>query len=140
MSSLASAIVARLQANAAFKYVAGAREFGASLVTPPIDKMPAAFVLPYSESYGDNDLLNRVRQTGPQQVAIVLMVAVRPAIGADVHDPFETPAAALKASLLGWQPDPEDGELLLVSGQLLEPRPTHLAYQYVFKRNHTERG
>lgn len=140
MSSLASAIVTRLQGNAAFKYVAGAREFGQSLVTPPIDKMPTVFVLAYSESYGDNDLLNRVRQTGPQQVAIILMVAVRAAVGANVHDPFEAPSSALKAALLGWQPDPEDGELLLVSGQLLEPRPTHLAYQYVFKRDHTERG
>ena len=139
MSSLASLIVAHLQGNAAFKYVAGAREFGASLVTPPIDKMPAVFVLPYSESYGDNSLLNGVRQTGPQQVALVLEVAVRAAVGANVHDPFEAPAAALKAALHGWQPDPEDGELLLVSGQLLEPRPTHLAYQYVFKRDHTER-
>jgi len=137
--SLASAIVTRLQGNAAFRYVAGAREFGQSLVTPPIDKMPAVFVLPYSESYGGNDLLNRVRQTGPQQVALILMVAVRTAIGANVHDPFESPVAALKACLLGWQPDPEDGELLLVSGQLLEPRPTHLAYQYVFQRDHTER-
>ena len=139
MSSLASLIVARLQGNAAFRYVAGAREFGASLVSPPIDKMPAVFVLPYSESYGDNSLLNGVRQTGPQQVALVLEVAVRAAVGANVHDPFEAPATALKAALHGWQPDPEDGELLLVSGQLLEPRPTHLAYQYVFKRDHTER-
>lgn len=140
MSSLASAIVARLQGNAAFRYVAGAREFGQSLVTPPVDKMPAVFVLAYSESYGDNSLVNGVRQTGPQQVALILEVAVRAAVGANVHDPFEAPAAALKAALHGWQPVPEDGVLLLVSGQLLEPRPTHLAYQYVFKRDHTERG
>lgn len=138
--SLASAIVTRLQSNAAFRYVAGAREFGQSLVTPPIDKMPAVFVLPYSETYGDNSLINGVRQTGPQQVALVLEVAVRAAIGANVHDPFEAPAAALKAALHGWQPAPEDGVLLLVSGQLLEPRPTHLAYQYVFQRDHTERS
>ncbi len=140
MSSLASLIVTRLQGNAAFKYVAGAREFGQSLVTPPVDKMPAVFVLAYSESYGENNLLGAVRQTGPQQVALILMVAVRAAIGANVHDPFEGPSAALKAALLGWQPDPGDGELQLVSGQLLEPRPTHLAYQYVFKRDHTERS
>lgn len=140
MSSLAAATVARLKGNPAFRYVAGAREFGASLVTPPIDKMPAAFVLPYQETYGPNELLNGVRQTGPQEITVVLQVAVRAAIGADVFDPFEAPGAALKASLLGWQPDAGDGALLLVSARLLEPRPTHLAYQYVFQRDHTERA
>lgn len=140
MTSLATATIQRLQGNPAFKLVGSAREFGASLVTPPIDKMPAVFVLPYEESYGDNELLNGVRQSGPQKIALVLQVAVRAAVGANIHDPFEAPAAALKASLLGWQPDASDGEVVLVSGHLLEPKPTHLAYQYVFQRNHTERN
>lgn len=143
MSDLASATVTRLLELVTagdLKMVGGAREFGRSLVAPPIEKMPAAFVLPYSESYGRNTLLNAVRQTGPEQVTVVLMVAVKPAIGADVLNPFAEPRAALFAKLLGWQPDADQGAVLAVSGSLLEPRPTHVAYQFVFQRDHTERA
>lgn len=139
MTDLASATVARLQAAPApFRYVAGAREF-LGLVSPPIDKMPAAFVLPFRERYGENELVNRVRIAGTEEIAIVLMVAVKAAIGSDVHNPIAAPRAALIGRLLGWQPDPEDSEMLLASGELLDAQPTHLAYQYVFKRDHTER-
>lgn len=140
MSDLASATVTRLAGTAPFKHVGGAREFGASLVTPPIDKMPAAFVMPYAEKYGANTLLNAVRQTGSEQVAVVVMVAVKPALGADVHNPLAAPRAALIARLLGWQPDAADGALLLASGELLDVQPTHLAWQFVFQRDHTERA
>lgn len=137
---LASATIARLsEAPAPFKYVAGAREF-LSLVAPPVDKMPAAFVLPFKEAYGGNSLLNAVRQAGTEEIAVVLMVAVKPAIGADVHNPIAAPRAALIARLLGWQPDPQDGVVLLGSGELLDAQPTHLAYQFAFKRDHTERA
>lgn len=143
MSNLASATLTRLAALVTagdLKHVGNAREFGRSLAVPPIDKMPAAFVLPYAETYGKNTLLNGVRQTGPEQITIVLMVAVKPAVGADVLDPFEEPRAALFTQLLGWQPDADQGAVLAVSGSLLEPRPTHLAYQFVFQRDHTERA
>ena len=139
MTDLASATVARLQAAPApFRYAAGAREF-LGLVSPPVDKMPAAFVLPFRERYGENALVNGVRLTGTEEIAIVLMVAVKAAIDADVHNPVAVPRAALIARLLGWQPDAEDGELLLVSGELLDAQPTHLSYQFVFRRDHTER-
>lgn len=141
MSSFADLVVTRLGelVPATFRYVAGATAY-LRLTAPPIDKMPAAFVLPYSESYAGNALLNGVRQTGPEEVAIVLMVPLKPAIGADVHNPLAAPRAALVQKLLGWQPDADDGAVLLSSGALLAAEPTHLSYQIVFKRDHTERG
>lgn len=141
MSSLADQVVTRLRelVPASFKLVDGARAY-LSLTVPPVDKMPAAYVLPFSEDYGPNTLLNGVRQTGDEQVAVVLMVAVKPGLGADVHDPIHAPRAALVDKLLGWQPDAEDGAVLLSSGALLDARPTHLSYQLQFKRDHTERA
>ena len=140
MTDLASATVTRLQAAPApFRHVAGAREF-LGLVSPPVDKMPAAFVLPFRERYGENGLVNGVRIAGTEEVAIVLMVAVKAGTGADVHNPIAAPRSALIARLLGWQPDPEDGEMLLASGELLDAQPTHLSYQFVFRRDHTERS
>lgn len=140
MTDLASATVERLRAEPPpFRYVAGAREF-LSLVAPPVDKMPAAFVLPFKESYGANSLLNAVRQSGTEEIAVVLMVSVKPGIGAEVHNPIAAPRADLVARLLGWQPDASDGPVLLASGELLDAQPTHLAYQFVFKREHTERA
>lgn len=142
MSSLAVLTVQRLAelvAAGSLKHVGGARDY-LTLTAPPVDKMPAAYVLPYSESYGQNSLINGVRQTGPQAVAVVLMVAVRPGVGADVHDPLEAPRGAVVGKLLGWQPDAADGAVLLADGALLDARPTHLSYQLNFKRDHTERG
>lgn len=141
MSSFADQVVTRLGmlVPATFKVVDGARAY-LTLASPPIDKMPAAYVLPFSESYGPNTLINGVRQTGPEEVAVVIMVAVKPGIGADVHNPIHSPRAALVAQLLGWQPDAADGAVLLSSGELLDARPTHLSYQLNFKRDHTERG
>lgn len=138
MSDLASATVARLSGTAPFRHVAGATEF-LRLVKPPVDKMPALFVLPFKESYSPRTPINRVRQAGVEQIAIVMMVAVKPGAGADVHNPIAAPREALIRRLLGWQPDAEDGAVLLVSGELLDAEPTHLSYQYVFRRDHDER-
>ena len=137
MSDLASLVIARLAGTAPFTWVKGAREFGAALAVPPVDKMPAAFVLPYAESYRPNARLNRLSQSGKEQVTIAVMVAVKPAIGADVHEPLSQPRAALIARLAGWQPETEHGELELVNGRLTEAQPTHLTYQFVFQRDHT---
>lgn len=140
MSDLASLTVQRLQqVPALFKYVGGIAEY-AREPKPPVDKMPAAYVLPFSETYGENDMLNAVRQTGVEEITIVLVVAASPAIGANVLNPLATPRADLIGRLLGWQPDPKDGALLLSGGRLLAVEPTHLAYQYEFKRDHTERA
>lgn len=137
MSSLPSLVIARLVGTAPFVWVKGAREFGAALGSPPVDKMPAAFVLPYAERYAPNHRLNRLRQAGKEQVTIAVMAAVKPAIGADVHDPLEAPRAALVTRLLGWQPETEQGELELVSGALTQAEPTHLTWQFVFQRDRT---
>jgi hypothetical protein len=140
MSSLATLTVQRLQlAPALFKHVGGIAEY-AREPKPPVEKMPAVYVLPLTEKYGDNELINAVRQPGTEEIAIVLVVAVSPAMGAEVHDPFTIPRAALIGRLLGWQPDPNDGALLLSGCRLLAVEPTHLAYQYEFKRDHTERA
>jgi|GEM_PF-1223019 len=137
MSDLPSLVIAQLAGTAPFVWVKGAREFGAALQAPPVDKMPAAFVLPYAESYRPNARLNRLSQAGKEQVTIAVMVAVKPAIGADVHNPLAAPRDALVARLLGWQPESEHGELEIVSGALTEAKPTHLTYQFVFQRDHT---
>lgn len=141
MSDLANLTLQRLQAAPAlFKHVAGIAEY-AREPRPPVDKMPAAYVLPFAETYGDNSLLSgAVRQTGVEEIAVVLVVAASPAIGANVHNPLTTPRADLIGRLLGWQPDPNDGALLLAGGRLIAVDPTHLAYQYEFKRDHTERA
>lgn len=139
MSSFASLVVQRLQqAPALFKHVGGIAEY-AREPKPPVEKMPAVYVLPLTEKYGDNSLLGAVRQTGTEEIAVVLVVAVSPALGTVVHDPFTIPRAYLIGRLLGWQPDPKDGALLLSGGRILAVEPTHLAYQYEFKRDHTER-
>lgn len=140
MSDLTTATIARLkEAPAPFKLVDGARAY-LSLVVPPIDKMPAAYVLPFAEKYGVNTHMNAVRQNGPETIAIVLMVAVKPGIGADIANPIAAPRAALIARLLGWQPDAADGALLLDEVQLLDAKPTHLSYQFNFYRDHTEKA
>ena len=140
MTDLTTATIAKLkEAPAPFKFVDGARAY-LSLVAPPVDKMPAAFVLPYTEKYGPNTHLNAVRQNGPESIAVVLMVAVKPGVGADIANPIAAPRASLIARLLGWQPDATDGALLLDEGQLLDAQPTHLSYQYTFYRDHTERA
>lgn len=140
MSDLAVRTINRLrEAPPLFKHVGGAAEY-VRLVAPPVDKMPAAFVFPYSEEYGGNNLVNGVRQAGEEEIAVVLMVAVSPNVGAEVFDPLQVPRAALIGRLLGWQPDQDDGALLLASGHLLDAAPTHLSYQIQFKRDHTERA
>jgi hypothetical protein len=140
MSDLANLTMQRLQeAPALFKRVAGIAEY-AREPRPPVDKMPAVYVLPFAEKYGENSLLGAVRQTGVEEIAVVLVVAASPAIGANVHNPLTAPRADLIGRLLGWQPDPTDGALLLSAGRLLAIEPTHLAYQYDFKRTHTERA
>lgn len=136
MSDLPSLVVARLGGTVPFVLVAGAREFGRALAAPPIDKMPAAFVLPYAESYRPNKRLNRLRQAGREQVTIAVMVSVKPGVGADVHNPLAAARDALMGRLLGWQPETEHGEVEIVSGALTQAEPTHLTYQFVFQRDH----
>ena len=125
------------------KYVGGARSY-LQIVAPPVEKMPAAYVLPYTEKYGENSLLNGIRQTGPQSVAVMLRVPVKPAAGEgdgeDLFDPLEAPRAAIVAKLLGWQPDAADGALLLAEIFLVDAKPTFMTYQLNFTRDHTERA
>ena len=146
MSSLVVKVARRLleaKTTGELKYVGGARSYLA-MVAPPADKMPSAFVLPYTEKYGDNTLLNGVRQTGPQSVAVMLHVPVTPAAGSgdgeDLFDPLEAPRAAVIAKLLGWQPDDADGALLLAEVFLVAAKPPFLTYQLNFVRDHTERA
>jgi hypothetical protein len=113
----------------------------ASLVKPPVDKMPAAYVLPADERYPlTNGLINGVRQLGSQSVSVVLLVAARSALGDGVFDPIATLRDAVRLKLLGWQPESAHGALLYAGGKLLDVQPTHIAWQMNFSRDHTVRA
>lgn len=138
MTDLVTATITRLAElkPSSLKLVAGLLSLNA-LTTPPTDKMPAAYVMMSDEAYGPNGRLNVVRQTGTEAVRIVLMIASKAPQGDDVFNPIAAPRAAVVAKLLGWQPDAEDGAVLLRSGAMIDVQATFLAYQLIFFRDHS---
>ena len=112
-----------------------------SLVRPPIDKMPAAYVLPGDRRYGlVNGLVNAVRQLGSQAVTIILLVGSRSPVGDDVFNPIGDLESAVIGKLLGWQPDAEFGPLLYAAGRLIDVQSLFFTYQMTFSRDHTVRA
>ena len=138
MSDLVTATIARLAElkPSSLKLVAGLLSLN-HLTTPVSEKMPAAFVMMNDESYGPNGRLNVVRQIGPEAVRVVLLIASKAPQGDDVFNPVAAPRSAVIGKLLGWQPDAEDGEVLLRSGAMIDVQATFLAYQLIFYRDHT---
>jgi hypothetical protein len=137
MTDLVSATITRLGeiSPAQLTHVAGLLSLS-SLTRPPVDKMPAAYVLPAGATYGANGVLNAVRQAGRESVTVLLMVKSKAPEGADVFNPIEAPRDAVLAQLLGWQPDDAFGPVLYQAGRLLDVQPLYFIYQMSFARDH----
>jgi hypothetical protein len=112
----------------------------AALTRPPVDKMPAAYVMPGDEKYGSNGLLNAVRQLGQQSVTVIVLVKNAAPEGDDVFNPVADLQTAIFGQLVGWQPDASDGALLVSACRLLNVQPNFLTYQMTFLRDHTLRA
>lgn len=143
MTDLVAATVARLSGppiTAPFRMVAGLLSLIA-ITTPPIDKMPAAFVLPPDEAYSSqNGLLNAVRQEGIESVRLLLLIGTATPQGAAVVNPVKPARDAVVAKLLGWQPDMTDGVMLIRSAKLIDFAVNFVTYEMVFARQHLERA
>ncbi|MCA0303480.1 MAG: hypothetical protein LCH95_13845 [Proteobacteria bacterium] len=140
MSDLVQLAIPRLRTVGTLHYVAGLLALNA-LQQPPIDKMPAAFVLPHEKTgYGASGLLASVRQTGRENLRVVLMIAARAPQGDDVVNPLQPVEDAVMTSLLGWQPDADQGALLFGASRLLDVQPTFFTSEMVFFRDHTVRA
>lgn len=142
MTDLVAATITRLQAlkPGSLTRVEGLLSLMAQ-VKPPIDKMPAAYVLVNGTQYSpQNGLVNAVRQSGNQSVRIVLMIKAKKPEGDDVFDPIEPVAGAVRTQLLGWQPDAEDGQVLIASEKLLDVQANYVTYEMIFFRQHFVRA
>lgn len=140
MTDLVADAIDRLKGTSPLKHVAGLLSLNA-LTMPPIDKMPAAFVLTKGATYGQaNGLLNAVRQAGTQSFRVVLFIASKAPQGEDVFDPVAPVQSAVMARLLGWQPDPNFGAVQIAAEQLLDVQATFFAYEMTFFRSHTVRA
>lgn len=145
MTDIVAATIVRLQAITGAAQVLRHTKGLLSLMEltrPPLDKMPAAYVLANGTSYASqqNGLINAVRQSGIQTVRIALMIKSRKPEGDDVFDPIAAPADAVRAQLLGWQPDAADGQMLIASEKLLDVQPNFLTYEMIFARQHFVRA
>lgn len=121
MLSLA-VITARLQAEMPqLRLVAGAAALAAA--KDQLTALPAAYVLPGSETAQRNPLLDASQhsQVSTEQVTVILAARnVRDARGAAAHAELLALSQALRAALVGWAPDDARGALNFVRAGPLE--------------------
>jgi hypothetical protein len=83
---------------------------------------PAAYVLPLSETAGENPLLGVHSQiiTSRFGIEIMLKHASQAASGGPAAELLESVRAEVMAALKGWQPSPAYDPIAFVSGRLVE--------------------
>ena len=130
--SVSEAVAERLSTMDEYRDVLGALDI-AGLRAPP--RMPAAFVLPLSESAGENRApgAGAVQQvTATIGVAIVLAAPGDPG-GTRARDQLTDVLQVTRARLTGWRPGPRYEPLAFRRGQLLEVDEGRVMWQDEFE-------
>ena len=99
--------------------VSGAAELAA--VRESAQTTPAAWVIPVADDAGGNVLLNAVSQRVTERIGIVFAVRnVRDKRGATAHNALRAIRRAVKNTLIGWLPDPDEAAVVFSRGRLID--------------------
>ncbi len=97
---------------------------------------PAAFVVPLSETAGENYLASgATAQRIEVRFGVILVLSSHGDVtqGADALDQLDTHRSALRAALHGWLPSPDAEPCLVDQGAVLEFLPGELWWQDVYR-------
>lgn len=99
--------------------VYGAAELAA--VKENSQRTPAAWVIPVADDAGNNVLLNAVSQRITERIGVVFAVRnVSDKRGETAHNALRTIRRAVKDTLIGWLPDPDEDEVVFSRGRLID--------------------
>jgi hypothetical protein len=133
-----SLVRARLKAEApGLRIVAGAADLAALRDAPPL-VLPAAYVLPLSESPGRSTSGTvLVSQRNAVRFAVVLAAAnLRDARGEAAQDDLRVARESALAALIGWEPDPAIEVIEFAAGRLVSLSDQVLWWQDEFLTAH----
>lgn len=129
-----SPFITRLAAQlTGFTAIAGAADLDAAIEALP--NAPAAYVLPLAETAEESALLGVTDQRITQDVGVVLVVSnLRDAAGSAAAAELAARRLAVRGALVGWVPDPVNGEpVQFVGGALLQFAQSRLWWRDVFR-------
>jgi hypothetical protein len=105
----------RDQAAGVFKSIDGAAELDAAIASAPVT--PSAWAIPLAERPLDPHLADQSAQIVMLHFSVVICVANRrDATGAAAVQGLQPLRQAVRAALLGWAPNPDDGNAVTFTG------------------------
>lgn len=112
------AIVAQIKSTGHFKLVGGSADIDDDI---NITALPAAFVVPSSETASENSLITAVQQLITVEFAVLITARnVKTSTGADAYNAIQPLRKAIKQAIIGWQPAEEYEPVVYKSGALLK--------------------
>lgn len=115
-------IVARLKAEApSLRLVEGLAQLAALKQNPSTNVQPAAYVVPVSETAGDNRLANGIAQRNAVTFGVVLCITdLSDPRGDAAGDVLDEVRGEVRAALVGWTPIGASGPALFVGGETID--------------------
>jgi hypothetical protein len=135
------AVIARLAGSVSLlKMTGGAAQFQNAAETNP-KVTPAAFVIPLGEDPGASAMGDMVIQRVAATIGVILVVRnVSDIKGEAARQDMEMLRAAVKASLLGWQPSGEYDPLQRGRSGLLAFKDMHMWWQDIYTTSYIDRS
>lgn len=115
-------VEARLKTNAlSLKKIDGVVNLEAALKKPPPkDKQPAAFVLPVSDTAGQNNLVNAVSQRIAETFGVVLCLGnLSDSVGGTATEKLEAIKIEVMDALINWEPTAAHDPVTYKSGRVV---------------------
>lgn len=134
-------VIARLESSVPLlKMTGGAAQFQTAAETNP-RATPAAFVIPLGEDPGASAMGDMVIQRVAASIGVILVVRnVSDIKGEAARQDMEALRAAVKASLLGWQPSSEYDPLVRGRSNLLLFKDMHMWWQDIYTTSYIDRS